>query len=75
MKPFREAANKIRYSGSLDEADFTVGYRDRMAEGGLKEVPLREFLETGEVPDHRVAWIKDRTGNFVWHREEKVCDI
>ena len=75
MKPFHEVANKIRYTDTLDERDFTVGYRDRMALKGHTEVTLGEFLETGEVPEHRVLWIKDSEGVFVWHREERICTI
>ena len=73
MKPFREIISRIRYTDSLDEWAFTVGYADRMAESGVKEISLGAFLSLGEVPEHRVKWIKDAQGIVVWDKEKKIC--
>jgi poly(A) polymerase len=63
----REAINRIIWDARLDPAAFVIGYGDRLAEGGVRETPLPAWQDGGEIPAHRLSYI--RCGNvIVWSR-------
>ncbi|MEM1347128.1 MAG: RNA repair domain-containing protein [Myxococcota bacterium] len=65
----REAYNRIKWDPSMDETAFVIGYRERS--GRTKEVPLVEWSPDGDVPFHRVWYIR-RGDVTVWDREARV---
>lgn len=77
MKPFHEIVNKIKHTASLDLSEFTVGYEDRLSEARkrIREASLADFLAAGEIPEHRVRFIKDKDGKVVWDREKKISEL
>jgi uncharacterized protein (UPF0248 family) len=77
MKPFHEIVSRIRHTAALDPSDFTVGYEDRLSDsrGRIRETSLAEFLAAGEIPEHRVRFVKDRDGRVVWDRERRICEL
>ena len=83
MIPIHELLNRIRWDKEYGQAEFVIGYYDRVADC-IVRVPLRELsFEPGDhfsfdlyddegalhsIPLHR---IKDvfRDGELIWHRE------
>ena len=65
----REAVNRIVWDDRLDPAAFVVGYVDRLASTGVRETPLPAWEDRGDVPAHRISFI--RCGAVVvWSRGE-----
>ncbi|WP_433047329.1 RNA repair domain-containing protein [Dactylosporangium sp. CS-033363] len=69
MRPVQDVVSRIRYDASLDAARFSVGYEDRGA--GIRETPLLVFVGGGDVPWHRVRYVKAGT-TTVWDRTARV---
>ncbi|UCC57307.1 MAG: DUF504 domain-containing protein [Gammaproteobacteria bacterium] len=83
MMPIHELLNRIRWDTKFGQADFEIGYYDRV-EDRIIHVPMREiFFETGDhfafdlydkegelhsIPLHRVKEVF-RNGELIWHRE------
>jgi uncharacterized protein (UPF0248 family) len=81
--PIHELLNRIRWDTKFGQADFEIGYYDRV-EDRIIHVPMREiFFETGDhfafdlydkegelhsIPLHRVKEVI-RNGELIWHRE------
>ncbi|MEV6929915.1 RNA repair domain-containing protein [Dactylosporangium sp. NPDC051485] len=69
MRPVQDVVSRIRYDARLDAARFVIGYEDRGA--GLRETPLLAFVGGGDVPWHRVQYVK--AGQvIVWDRRTRV---
>ncbi|MET7398623.1 RNA repair domain-containing protein [Dactylosporangium sp. NPDC005572] len=69
LRPVHEVVSRIRYDATLDAGRFVVGYEERGA--GIREAPLPAFVAGGDVPWHRVQYVKagERT---VWDRRSRV---
>ncbi|WP_433615996.1 RNA repair domain-containing protein [Dactylosporangium sp. CA-139114] len=69
MRPVQDVVSRIRYDAALDAARFSVGYEERGA--GIRETPLLAFVGGGDVPWHRVQWVKAGAVT-VWDRRSRV---
>ena len=69
LRPVQDVVGRIRFDAALDVAGFTVGYEERFA--GVREAPLADFIGAGEIPWHRIWFIKAGT-LVVWDRRERV---
>ena len=83
MIPIHELLNRIRWDEEYGQADFEIGYYDRL-EDRIIRVPVREiFFESDDhfdfelydnegelhsIPLHRVKQVF-RNGELIWHRE------
>jgi|GEM_PF-1749093 len=69
LRPVQDVIGRIRFDAALDVARFSVGYEERFA--GVREAPLAGVLGEGEVPWHRIWFIK--AGSLVvWDRRERI---
>lgn len=69
LRPVQDVIGRIRFDAALDVSRFTVGYEERFA--GVREAPLAGVLGEGEVPWHRIWFIK--AGSLVvWDRRERI---
>ncbi|MFD0575424.1 RNA repair domain-containing protein [Dactylosporangium darangshiense] len=69
LRPVQDVVARIRYDAALDAARFVVGYTERGA--GVRETPLLAFVSGGDVPWHRVQYVK--AGDVtVWDRQARV---
>ncbi|MFG2043278.1 RNA repair domain-containing protein [Dactylosporangium sp. NPDC048998] len=69
LRPVQDVVSRIRYDATLDAARFLVGYEDRGA--GIRETPLLAFVSGGDVPWHRVQYVKAGPVT-VWDRQARV---
>jgi uncharacterized protein (UPF0248 family) len=85
MIPIHELLNRIRWDSEFAEAEFVIGYYDRLSERTIR-VPFTALSfpaddhfrfalvdEEGAVhniPYHRVREVF-RNGRLIWHREHK----
>lgn len=69
LRPSREVYDQIRWDPRLDPAAFTIGYDTRDA--GTEEIPLPSFDPEGEIPWHRIHYIR-RGPTHVWDRRRRV---
>lgn len=85
MLPIRKLLSRIRWDKEFGQADFEIGYYDRVA-GEILRVPLRDlviepeeresFLAQDEngvyqrIPLHRVREVY-RNGECIWQRPER----
>jgi len=83
MIPIHELLNRIRWDEEFGQAEFEIGYHDRV-EDRIIRVPMRAiFFEPGDhfsfdlydhegelhsIPLHRVKQVF-RNGALIWHRE------
>ena len=83
MIPIHELLNRIRWDKAFGEADFVIGYYDRV-DDRIVHVPLRELsFEPGDhfafdlyddegelhsIPLHRIKEVY-RNRELIWHRE------
>lgn len=83
MIPIQELLSRIRWDPKFGDADFRLGYYDRVADQVL-QVPLRQVWfepddhfdfylldqdgEEHRIPLHRVRDVY-RNGQLIWHRE------
>ena len=84
MTPIHELLNRIRWDKAFGEADFEIGYYDRI-EGRVIRVSMREIFfepddhfsfdlyddegELHSIPLHRIRQVF-RNGELIWHREQ-----
>lgn len=69
LRPVQDVVSRIRFDAKLDAARFVVGYEERGA--GVRESPLSLFVAGGDVPWHRVRYVK--AGDLtVWDRHARV---
>ncbi|MBX7220075.1 MAG: RNA repair domain-containing protein [Blastocatellia bacterium] len=67
----QEIYNRIVWDSRLDRTAFVMGYADRMTTSGLREKMLSDWDPTGDIPWHRVRYI--RCGQTtVWDRDERL---
>jgi poly(A) polymerase len=66
-----EAFNRLFWDTRLNRDVFIVGYSDRVAPDGVREVPLVRWDPKGDVPAHRILYIRCGT-EVVWSRGEAV---
>ncbi len=69
LRPVQDVIGRIRFDAALDVAHFTVGYEERFA--GVREAPLAGLLGEGEVPWHRIWFIK-AGALVVWDRRARI---
>lgn len=69
LRPVQDIVGRIRFDPIFDAAHFTIGYEERFA--GVREAPLADFLGEGEVPWHRIWFIKAGP-LIVWDRRERI---
>ena len=83
MIPIHELLNRIRWDEEFGNANFVIGYYDRL-EDKIMDVPLKELIfdrddhfdfelvdddgVTHTIPLHRIKTVY-RDGNLIWHRE------
>ncbi len=83
MIPIHELLNRIRWDRAFGQADFIIGYYDRVADA-IVRVPLGEISfkpgdhfsfelydnegELHSIPLHRIKQVY-RDGQLIWHRE------
>jgi uncharacterized protein (UPF0248 family) len=83
MMPIQELLSRIRWDEAFGQADFVIGYYDRLEERIIR-VPLRElYFEPDDhfafdlidyqgalhsIPLHRIKEVY-RDGELIWHRE------
>jgi poly(A) polymerase len=66
-----ETINRILWDNRLNPKAFTIGFLDRLSPTGLREKPLTEWDENGDIPWHRIRYI--RCGEeVVWDREQRL---
>lgn len=68
----REVYDRIRWDPRLDPRAYTIGY-DAHAHG-MKEVPLLSFVPGGDIPWHRVWYVRAR-GRIVWDRRTRYDEV
>ncbi|MDJ1497980.1 RNA repair domain-containing protein [Cytophagaceae bacterium DM2B3-1] len=66
-----EIIHRILWDPRLNPQVFVIGFLDRMSASGLREKPLLEWDENGEIPWHRIRYV--RCGEvIVWDREQRI---
>ena len=69
LRPVQDVVGRIRFDSAFDPKRFTIGYEERFA--GVREAPLSDFIGEGEIPWHRIWFIK--AGPLVvWDRRERI---
>jgi 2'-5' RNA ligase/uncharacterized protein (UPF0248 family) len=69
LRTSREVYDQIRWDPRLDPAAFVLGYETRDA--GIQEMGLLSFDPQGEIPWHRIQYIR-RGKATVWDRRERL---
>lgn len=69
MRTSRELYHWIRWDPRFDPGEFTFGYDDHG--GAPKELALTAFVADGDIPWHRVMYLK-RRAEIVWDRRTGV---
>jgi 2'-5' RNA ligase/uncharacterized protein (UPF0248 family) len=69
LRTSREVYDQIRWDPRLDAAAFTIGYETR--DEGTQEIALPSFDPEGEIPWHRIQFIR-RGETVVWDRRLRV---
>ena len=69
LRTSREVYDQIRWDPRLDPADFIIGYETRGS--GIDEISLPSFDPEGEIPWHRIQYIRRGETN-VWDRRLRV---
>lgn len=65
----REAYHWIMWDGAFEPGEFVIGYDDHDDE--LKEIALESFEPGGEIPFHRIWYIR-RDEEKVWDRDARI---
>lgn len=71
MVTSREAYDRIIWDARLDSKAFAIGYLDRSDFGGIREKPLLEWDTDGDIPWHRIRYIRCREV-IIWDRDKHV---
>jgi uncharacterized protein (UPF0248 family) len=69
LRTSRELHDQIRHDPRLDPAAFVIGYATR--DTGIQEIGLPSFDPEGEIPWHRIRYIRRGT-TTVWDRRLRV---
>lgn len=72
LRTSRAIYDQIRWDPRLDPARFFIGYESRR--DLPDEVPLPDFDPEGEIPWHRVLYVRDSEG-MVWDRRSRVDEL
>ena len=79
LRPVTDIMARLRWDDAdRDAADDVVliGYDDRV--NGPMEVPLADFIPIsrgGDVPEHRVTYVRTSRGGIVWDRAARVDKV
>ena len=65
MRTSKEVYNQIKWDPALEQGEFTLVYADRTS--GLTEVPFHAFVPDGDIPWHRIYYIR-HGDEIVWDR-------
>lgn len=65
----KQVYDRIRWDRGLDEHLFTIGYEVRG--GAIEEVAFLAFDPNGDIPWHRVRFVRCRD-TVVWDRRSRV---
>ncbi len=65
MHTSREVYHRLSWDPRFDPGHFTLGYEERGR--GLVEIPLPEFVPDGDIPWHRIYYIR-HGDEIVWDR-------
>jgi hypothetical protein len=58
---------KLAEEGNPVDSIYTIGYIDRFS--GLLEMPLPRFMQSSDIPPHRIMFFKKTDGDqLVWDR-------
>ncbi len=69
LRTSREVYDRLRWDPSFGLGACTVGYEERFA--GMREAPLQKFAAEGDIPWHRVWYI--RIGDlWIWDRKQRI---
>lgn len=71
MLPSHEVYHRIIWDKRLNPSAFTIGYSDRLATKGMREKPLTNWEANGEIPWHRIRYIRCGT-IVVWDRDQHI---
>lgn len=66
LRTSREVYLRLRYDPTFEPSEYVVGFRTRGGE--IAELPHSQFVPDGEIPWHRVVYIRT-ADRFVWHRD------
>lgn len=69
LRTSREVYDQVRHDPRLDPSAFVIGYATR--DTGTEEMPLPSFEPEGEIPWHRIQYIRRGT-TTVWDRQERI---
>ncbi|WP_437962050.1 RNA repair domain-containing protein [Sorangium sp. So ce119] len=69
LRTSRQVYDQIRWDPRLDPAAFVIGYETR--ESGAEEIGLPRFDPEGDIPWHRIRYIRQGT-TTVWDRRSRV---
>lgn len=69
LRPIQEVYNRLLWDEAFDPEEFVIGYRDR--EAGVVEIELVDFEPGGEIPWHRVVYLR-RGWERIWDREARL---
>lgn len=69
LRTSRQVYDQIRWDPRLDPAAFVIGYETR--ESGTEEISLPSFDPEGDIPWHRIQYIRRGT-TAVWDRRRRV---
>jgi 2'-5' RNA ligase/uncharacterized protein (UPF0248 family) len=69
LRTSREIYDQIRWDPRLDSAAFVIGYETR--DQGTQEIALSSFDPEGEIPWHRIQYIR-RGETTVWDRRHRI---
>lgn len=69
----REVYDRIRWDPRFDPRAYVIGY---VSHGeAMKEIPFPEFEPGGEIPWHRVGYVRTQRGEVVWDRNARIDRI
>jgi uncharacterized protein (UPF0248 family) len=69
LRTSKEVYDLLRWDPRRSPGDYRIGYGERFA--GTAEVPLLEFDPGGEIPWHRVLYVRG-PGGVVWDRRTRI---
>jgi 2'-5' RNA ligase/uncharacterized protein (UPF0248 family) len=69
LRTSREIYDQIRWDPRLDAAAFVIGYETR--DQGTQEIALPSFDPEGEIPWHRIQYIR-RGETTIWDRRHRI---
>ncbi|HEU4405787.1 MAG TPA: poly(A) polymerase [Polyangiaceae bacterium] len=73
MRTSREVYNLIKWDGRFDGAQYVIGYDDH-ASPEPREIAYRDFDPEGDIPWHRVVYVRGPAG-IAWDRRTRLDAI